>query len=377
MRVLDLSQIIAGPLCTLVLGDLGADVIKVEPPEGDSARAIGETRIGGESDYLISMSRNKRSVVIDLKTPAGVETLRALAATCDVVVENFRPGTVDRLGVGYDAIAAINPGIIYASVNGFGNEGPNRDRPALDTIVQALSGIMEITGDERTGPLKTGFPLADYVTPLYATIGIIAALYERNRTGKGQRVDVAMIDATLFTAIPKEQYFFAHGRSPKAMGNAHFQIVPAGTYRTSDGRSIMLMAHTDKYWRILAEALGDAALLNDERLDRNAGRVTQRAYVDERLAAAFASRSLAEWTEILERHGALFAPVRTLGEALTDPALAHMVVETDHPTAGRLKVLANPIRLSRTPATVRTAPPLLGQHTEEVLGELQSLKRKS
>ena len=368
IRVLDFTQMMAGPLCAMLLGDLGADVIKIEPPEGDAIRRTGETFLGGETESFLSFNRNKRSVVIDLKAEAGQEAGRGLAAGADVVLENFRPGSAERLGVGYETLRALNPRLVYCSISGFGREGADRARPALDPVIQAMSGIMQLTGSDETGPLRTGFPFSDLVTPLFATIGVLAALRVRERTGRGQRVDLSMLDATIFGMMPREAYFFATGRTPSRLGNEHYQIAPWNTYETADGRYMIVVAHTEKFWHALLTALDAPELGADPRFLSNADRVRNRTALNARLAAAFRTASLDEWTPRLTAAGVLFAPVRSLPEVFSDPRVRReMLVELDHPTAGRITVLANPLRFSETPATVRRCPPRLGEHTAEVL----------
>ena len=368
IRVLDFTQMMAGPLCAMLLGDLGADVIKVEPPEGDAIRRTGETFLGGETEYFLSLNRNKRSVVVDLKTVAGREATHGLAAGADVVLENFRPGSAERLGVGYETLLALNPRLVYCSISGFGREGADRERPALDPVIQAMSGIMQLTGSAETGPLKTGFPFADLVTPLLATIGVLAALRVSERTGRGQRVDLSMLDATIFGMIAREGFFFATGATPGRLGNEHYQIAPYNTYETADGRYLMVIAHTEKFWRALVTALDDREVGTDARFLTNADRVRNRVALNAWLASAFRAASLDEWTRRLSAAGVLFAPVREFPEVFADPRVRRdMLVELDHPTAGRITVLANPLRLSETPATVRRRPPRLGEHTTEVL----------
>ena len=369
VRVVDFTQMMAGPLCTLLLGDLGADVIKIEPPEGDAIRRTGETFVGGETEYILSLNRNKRSVVLDLKTPGGLETARGLSAGADVVVENFRPGAADRLGVGYEALRAINPRLVYCSISGFGREGPDRERPALDPVIQAMAGLMHLTGSEATGPLRTGFPFADLITPMFATIGVLAALRERERTGRGQRIDLSMLDAAVFGTIPREGYFFATGKPPRRLGNEHYQVVPYNVYETADGRPVMIIAHSDTFWRALVQALGDPAL-DDPRFAASADRLEHREAVNTRLAAAFRAAPLDEWTRRLSAAGALFAPVRSLPEVFGDPRVRRdMRVDLDHPAAGPITVLGNLLRFSETPTSVRGPPPRLGEHTEEGVGE--------
>lgn len=370
IRVLDLTQMVAGPLCTLLLGDLGADVVKVEPPDGDTARQIGRNRPGGESDYFLSMNRNKRSVVLDLKTAAGIQALRALAEGADVLVENFRPGTMEKLGIGYDALRETNPRLVYCGLSGFGSTGAYRDRPALDPVIQAMSGLMQLTGTPESGPLKTGALLSDFVPPLFGVIGILGALRVREQSGVGQRVEVSMLDATVFSMVPREQFFFSTGRTPERLGNAHYQLAPWNTYATADGRHLMVVSHNDKYWRNLVAVLGDEVLATDARFASNTVRMANRDALDARIGAAFARHPLDHWTERLTQGDVLFSPVRDLSDVFTDPQVRDPMVETvAHPTVGALPLLRTPIRMAQTPVSIRRAPPLLGEHTLEVLAE--------
>jgi crotonobetainyl-CoA:carnitine CoA-transferase CaiB-like acyl-CoA transferase len=370
IRVLDLTQMVAGPLCTLLLGDMGADIVKVEPPDGDSARHIGRNRPGGESDYFLSMNRNKRGIVLDLKTPAGVEALRALAARADVLVENFRPGTMEKLGIGYESLRETNPRLIYCGLSGFGSTGAYRDRPALDPVIQAMSGLMQLTGTPDSGPLKTGVLLSDFVPPLFGAIGVLGALRARDQSGVGQRVEISMLDATVFSMAPREQYFFATGRTPARLGNAHYQLAPWNTYATSDGRHLMVVSHNDKYWRNLMGVLGRESLTTDPRFATNADRLANRDALDELIAASFVRHTLDHWTARLTQGDVLFSLVRDLPEVFADPEVRDAMVETvQHPTVGELPLLRTPIRMASTPVSIRRAPPLLGQHTDEVLAE--------
>lgn len=371
IRVLDVTQMVAGPLCTMLLGDLGADVIKVEPPTGDTSRDIGVNRPDGESDYFLSVNRNKRSVVLDLKTVQGCETFKTLAAGADVLVENFRPGTMEKLGIGYETLRAANPGLVFCSMTGFGQTGPYRNRPALDPVIQAMSGVMQLTGTSASGPLKTGVLISDFVPPLFGTIGVIAALYARRSTGLGQRIDVAMLDATVFSMMPREGYYFSTGRTPERMGNAHYQMSPWNTYETRDGRHIMVVAHTEKYWRILTRTVGRPVLADDPRFASNADRLAHREALEQALAEAFREDTLAGWIARLTAADMLFSPVRDFHEVFSDPVVRESMVETvAHPTAGEIPILRNPIRMSGNGTDIRRAPPLLGQHTDEVLREL-------
>ena len=371
IRVLDLTQMVAGPLCTMLLGDLGADVIKIEPPTGDTSRAIGVNRACGESDYFLSLNRNKRSVVLDLKTEHGVRTLKALAEQSDVVVENFRPGAMEKLGVGYETLSSANPRLIYCAMSGFGTSGPYRDRPALDPVIQAMSGIMQLTGTAESGPLKTGILTSDFVPPLFGTIGVIAALYARTSSGKGQRVDVSMLDATVFSMLPREGYFFSTGKTPERLGNAHYQLSPWNAYPTRDGRHLVVVAHTEKYWRALVGAVGRPQLATDPRFATNAARLQNREALDAELASSFLDDTMENWMRRLEAADVLFAPVRNFDEVFSDPAVRDSVVETvAHPTGGDIPVLRNPIKLSANPTAIHSPPPLLGQHNDDVLNAL-------
>ncbi|WP_434668069.1 CoA transferase [Paraburkholderia sp. A3BS-1L] len=370
LKVLDFTQMMNGPFGTMLLGDFGADVIKVEPPQGDTMRLTGETFLGKDAVYFLTLNRNKRSVVIDLATEDGQRLAQKMAAQVDIVVENFRPGVAEKLGISYEKLSEHNPRLIYCSTSAFGRTGSDSIRPGMDPVVQAMSGIMQLTGDEQTGPLKTGMPYSDLITPLLSTIGVLAAIEARHHTGRGQRVDLSMIDATIFSMIPRDAYYFATGETPGRIGNAHWQIVPYNTYATSDGRHIMVIAHTDKFWRVLASAVGADELLADERLSTKEGRLEHREIVDSGLAAAFAKMPLVHWNEKLLEAQAMFSPVLNFEEVFEDPRVQRdLVAELDHPHAGRFKVVSNPIGMSETPTLIRRPPPTLGQHTEEVLRE--------
>ncbi|HEX2888932.1 CoA transferase [Vineibacter terrae] len=373
VRVLDFTQMMAGPLCPSLLGDLGADVIKIEPPEGDAMRRTGSVRVGGESDLFLSVNRNKRSVVLDLKTPEGQRAARALAAGADVVVENFRPGTAERLGIGYDDIRRENPQVIYCSITGFGRKGPDSGRPALDPVIQALSGLMSLTGDESTGPLLTGMPISDFVAPVFGTVGVLAALYARQRSGHGQRIDLSMLDSSIFTMMPREAHVLATGEELPLLGNRHYQMVPYNAYETRDGRSIMVIAHNDKFWLALLRALDCLDMKDDPRLATGTDRARHRDVVEARFAERFRSEDQATLIARLTQADAIFAPVRGIPEVLADERVRRdMLVRVEHPTAGPVSLLANPLHFSATPATIRSAPPGLGQHTQEVLSRLDA-----
>lgn len=378
VRVLDLSQIMAGPLTSMILGDLGAEVIKVEPPEGDAARGMGDTFLQGQSDYLLSLNRNKRSMVIDLKKEPGREIFCRLARQADVLLENFRPGTVEKLGVDYPTVSRLNPRIIYCSVSGFGHAGPYRDRPAMDPIIQAMGGLMGITGDPRTGPAKVGSPIADFIAPLLATIGILGGLYLRQKTGEGQRVEISMLDGIIFSMIPRPAYFFVKNKSLPLMGNRHYQIAPCNAYPTKDGQYVMVIVHTQKHWANFCEALGHSDLPGDSRFQTKADRLKNCVELDALLNDIFQRKTQREWVDSLADKGVMIGPVYRMNQLFQDPQVVHdeMVAEIDHPLAGKIKMIRTPIRLSVSPLRIKRPPPLLGQHTEEILSELGYTKEE-
>jgi crotonobetainyl-CoA:carnitine CoA-transferase CaiB-like acyl-CoA transferase len=372
VKVLDLSQIMAGPLSSMILGDLGAEVIKVEPPEGDAARVMGDTFLHGQSDYLLSLNRNKRSMVIDLKMESGREIFYRLARQADVLLENFRPGTVEKLGVDYPTVSRLNPRIIYCSVSGFGQEGPYRDRPAMDPIIQAMGGLMGITGDPRTGPAKVGSPISDFIAPLLATIGILGGLYLRQKTGEGQKVEISMLNGIIFSLIPRQAYFFVKNKSLPLTGNRHYQIAPCNAYPTKDGQYVMVIVHTQKHWANFCEALGRMDLPGDARFLTNADRLKNVTELDGLLTDLFQQRTQREWVDYLAPRGVMIGPVYRMDQLFQDPQVVHnqMVAEIDHPVAGKIKTIRTPISFSTSPLKIKRPPPLLGQHTEEILLEL-------
>lgn len=371
LKILDFTQMMTGPFATMMLADAGADVIKVESPDGDPFRRSGETTLGGDGAFFLAVNRNKRGVVLDLKSEAGRAAARALAREADVLVENFRPGFTETAGLDYETLRAENPRLVYCSVTGFGREGPNRNRPALDMVIQAMSGIMQITGTQESGPLRTGFPFSDLVTALLASIGILTALQARSRTGEGQRVDLSMLDATIFSLVPRDVYFDATGHTPDRLGNEHWDIVPNNTYPTADGREIMIITINDKFWTILCDALGAPELKSDPETATKAARLANREAVNRRLSEIFATKTLAEWDAILGKAGVIYGPVRSWPEVFSDPeVIARLIRPIEHPKAGTFKVINNPLQFSETPNAIRRPPPVLGEHTAEVLEEM-------
>lgn len=370
LKIIDLTHMVAGPLCTMLLADLGADVIKIEPAHGDTSRHLGEPIAGEDTDYFLAYNRNKRSIMLDLKDSSDLGMLRQMIEGADMVVENFRAGTMERLGIGYDLLRQTNPGLIYCSVSGYGPESEVAHRPAVDPVIQALSGIMQLTGSPESGPLKTGFPLGDYVAPLFATIGVLSALRERDRTGTGQRVDISMFEAMVFSLLPREGTFFAKGREPVLRGNAHGQMVPANSYFTSDGRQIYVFIHSDKFWGSLTDMLG-VEELKGGAFATNAMRITRREEVDRLIAGAFAAHPLDYWNERIDRFSVPAGAIRTFPEVFADPLVHdHMIESFQHRSGEPVHLLRSPIRLDGAHPAIRRPPPALGEHQSEILQEL-------
>jgi crotonobetainyl-CoA:carnitine CoA-transferase CaiB-like acyl-CoA transferase len=372
LRVVDLTRVLAGPLVTMMLGDMGADVIKIEEPKsGDLYRNTGSIYINGESTSFLSVNRNKRSITLDLGSEAGGEVFRTLVQGADVLVENFRPGVTERLGIDYPSLHDLNPRLVYCSVSGFGSSGPYRNRTAVDPIIQAESGVMSLTGELGGDPVRVGTAVGDIYGAMLATQGVLLALLARTQSGVGQLVEVSLLDAALFGLIPREGEYFATGDVFPPMGTTHPQIVPFRAFRTADD-PIFIAAFHDGLWRKLCDGIDRADLAADPRLIEGIGRVTHRAEVDQEIETTLQSRSAVEWLGILDRQGVPAARINDLDQALNSPQAVHnrMVVDMQHPVAGPIRVMNNPIRLSEAPATIRMPPPTLGQHTTEILSEI-------
>lgn len=366
VRVLDLTIALAGPYCTMLLGDLGADVVKVEPPEGDQSRGWGPPFVEGESSYFMSVNRNKRSVVIDLKSAQGLAAARRLAASADVLVENLRPGTAGRLGLGHEELSAENPGLVYCSISGFG-----QDRPALagyDQIVQGTSGVMSLTGFADGPPVKFGVPIGDISAGMFAAHAILAALYERQRTGRGRQIDVAMQDSLMALLTYQGGRYFATGEAPRREGNVHPTIAPYGTFATEDG-FINVAVGSESQFRSFAAAIGAPELAQDPRFAGNRDRQQNRAALTEEIERRLRRRPTAGWKEAFDAAGVPAGPILDLAQVFADPAVRARAVEVSvaHPKAGEWHMVGTPWRLDGEPFTVRRPPPLLGQHTKEVL----------
>jgi crotonobetainyl-CoA:carnitine CoA-transferase CaiB-like acyl-CoA transferase len=371
-RVLDLSRILSGPYCTMMLADFGAEVIKVERPgSGDDTRHWGPPFVSGESAYYLSINRNKRSITVDLGQEAGREIIYALARTSDVVIENFRPGTADRIGVGYERLRQENPRLVYCSISGFGQDGPYRDRPGYDALAQAMSGMMAITGEPEGAPTKHGMSIADIGAGMWAAFAIVAALLARERTGEGQSIDIPLLDTQLAWLTYAAGAFFATGENPARYGSAHPSIVPYQPFTTADGY-LMLAVGNDRLWQQFCEAAGQGELAMRPGFATSAERVINREEVVGQVAEIMRQRPTAEWMDILEAAGIPAGPINTVAQALTDPHVRarEMVVTLEHPTAGSVSMTGIPAKFSATPGAVRSAPPLLGEQTDGILRSL-------
>ncbi|MBB4122668.1 CaiB/BaiF CoA transferase family protein [Martelella radicis] len=370
IRVLDFSRILSGPYASMVLADLGAEVIKVEPIEkGDETRGFPPFR-DGMSHYYIALNRSKKSVALDLKKPEGVKVARELAARSDIVLENFRPGVMDRLGLGHEALKAENPGLIYCSISGFGANSPHRDRPAFDIVAQALSGVMSVNREPGQPPNKLGLPLGDMAGSIFSVFGILAALHERDVTGHGRHVEVAMLDSLIAMQGYLSQIYFLTGESPKPVGTKHQSIVPYGSFPTSDGY-VIVACLTERFWHNFARCLGREDLIDDPRFSLYQARLENRDLLEPIINERMIRDDTAYWLERLSTFDVPNAPILSIGEALEqDHVKAHGLVETvRHPEIGELKMVRGPILFDGKPASNAFAPSRLGEDTQAVLME--------
>ena len=369
--VLDLTRVLAGPYTTMVLADLGADVIKIEIPDvGDDSRQFGPY-INGESAYFLSLNRNKKSITLNLKHAEAKQIFLTLSKEADVVVENFRPGTMEKLGLGYDQLSQQNHRLIYAAASGFGHTGPYSRRPAYDAIVQAMGGLMSITGQEGGQPTRAGTSIGDITAGLFTAIGINAALYHREKTGQGQKIDVAMLDsqvAILENAIAR---YLVTGDIPQPIGNKHPSIAPFESFDTRDG-SIMIAVGNDRLWMQFCQACHLGSLAIDESFSTNSMRVQNYSILRPIIAERIREKSTEEWQETLDSHGVPSSPINTIDKLLEHPQIQarEMIIDSVHPRAGEVKITGSPIKMSKTPPSIRTAAPILGQHTEDILVSL-------
>jgi crotonobetainyl-CoA:carnitine CoA-transferase CaiB-like acyl-CoA transferase len=368
IRVLDVGQVMAGPFCAMQLADLGADVIKVEPPDGDSSRQMG-TRAGTDSTGFAAVNRGKRGIVLDLKTPAGKDVLVRLAARADILIENFRPGVMKSLGLDYPALAATNPRLIYASISGYGQTGPDADRGGFDLIAQGASGLMSVTGEPGGPPVKAGVPITDLGAGLFALAAILAALHHRHATGRGQFIDTSLVEAGLALSVWESAEHFAGG-APQPLGSAHRFLAPYQAIRCSDGY-ITVGAGTDRLFADFAQALGHEEWATSPDFDSATSRVKNRVALIDAIERETMAQTRAHWLARFEGCGIPCGPINSYAEAFAAPQVQAraMVVTTDHPALGSTSTAGSPIKMSETPPDVRRRAPQLGEHTVEVLRE--------
>ena len=375
VRVLDLTQFLAGPFATQILGDLGAEVIKLEAPSGDWSRSLPPYFIGPDSAYYLSVNRNKKSVVADMKSADGLALVRRLAGASDIVMENFRPGVLDRLGLVYDDLAAENEGLIWCSISGFGQDGPDRDRPAYDMIVQALSGGMSMTGVPGEPAVRAGIPIGDLCAGMYGTIGVLAALEARRRTGKGRLVDVAMLDCQVAMLCYQAAYFLHSGNEPGRQGRGHASIPTYRSFDAGNDTELVITANTERMWRALCGVLGREELAGDPRFATNDDRYANRFELWPLLEAAFREKDADAWVPLLLEAGIPVGRVNTLGAALSNPQIDHrdMVLNLTAGDGRRVRVAGNPIKFAEDVPPPAGFPPLLGENTREVLADVLGL----
>ena len=379
VRILDLTRALAGPYCTMMLGDLGADVIKVERPgRGDDSRGWGPPFVGrpygpypGESAYFIAANRNKRSITVNLKTPEGQGIVRRLAAVSDVLVENFRTGVLEGMGLGYEDLRSVNPRLVYCSISGYGRTGPYAERPGYDFIIQAEGGMMGITGPEEGPPSRVGVPIVDITAGMFAATAVLAALRARDLTGEGQLVDISLLDTQVALLTNVASNYLVGGGPPRRLGNAHPNIAPYEAFQARD-RWFALAAANERQWATLCQVIGRPELKDDPRFVSNGLRVSNRPELVAVLNEIFATRDADEWLAMFREAGLPCGPINTVPEVFAHPQVRarELVLEIAHPAAGPVRLTGFPYKFSGTPAQVRRPPPLLGQHTEEILTEM-------
>jgi formyl-CoA transferase len=376
LTVLDLSRVLAGPYCSMMLGDLGADVIKVERPElGDDTRHWDPPSAGGEAAYYLCVNRNKRSLTVNLKEAEGREIIRELARKSDILIENYKVGTLNKMGLGYEDIKKINPGIIYCSITGFGQNGPCKDKPGYDFMIQGMGGIMSFTGDPEGPPMKVGVAIVDITAGLFASSAILAALRHREKTGVGQYIDIALLDSVVAWLANVGSNYLISGQLPRRFGNAHPNIVPYEPFMAGDGIYIALAVGNDPQWRKFCKLAGIEELAEDPRFAANAARVNHREELIPIIREKMLDRPAEEWLKLLDENKIPCGPINTLDKVFSDPQVLEreMVADVPHPTAGSFKMAASPMKLTETPCEITRHPPLLGEHTNEVLKEVLDL----
>lgn len=368
VTVLDLSHALAGPFCSTMLGDFGADVIKIEPPTGDIARAWGVPLTEHETSYIVSLHRNKKGIAIDMTKPEGKALFFDMVKKADVVLENYRTGTLTKLGIDYEAARAHNPGIIYCSVSGFGQDGPYRDRAALDLILQAESGMISVTGEPGTTGVRCGVSIADLTAGMNAVMGILMALRVKEKTGEGQTIDVSMMEGQMSLLGVMIGNYLADHKLPQPMGTAYSALLPYQTFHTKT-KDIALAVGSEKLWNIFCPAIGHPELATDPRYRTNRDRIANSASLIDTLQQILLTRGYEEWEPLLLRHGIPMGAINNIAQLVEHPQVKARgsLVEMEHPRAGKVKIVGVPIRMSRTPGSVRTPSPRLGEHTDEVM----------
>jgi crotonobetainyl-CoA:carnitine CoA-transferase CaiB-like acyl-CoA transferase len=372
IRILDLTRVLAGPFCTMILGDLGADVVKVEgTTTKDDTRAWGPPYTGGESAYYLCANRNKQAISLNLKSEQGKEIFKKLVSQSDVVVQNFKTGTLDKLGIGFEEQRKINPQIILASITGFGNNGPYMGQPGYDYIIQAMGGLMSITGDQTSGPLKVGVAIADVLTGLYTVIGILAALKERDISGLGQEIDISLFDSQISSLVNVASNYLVTGSIPQPLGNQHPNIAPYQIFSAQD-QDMVIAVGNDGQFRKFCEVLAIPVAASDEKFSTNPKRVEHREELIRLISDVLVTKPASYWREKLLKAGIPHGPINNLAEVFEDPQVhaRNMVVEMAHPTADTVKLVGSPLKLSRTPVEMRRHPPLYGEHTDQILASL-------
>ena len=370
IKVVDLTRTLAGPFCTMLMGDMGAEVIKIEEPTGGDETRKWTPFVNGESTQFLTFNRNKRSLSVNLKEPEGLKIVQDLAADADVLIESFRAGSLDRLGLGYEVIKKTNPGVVYCSISGYGRTGPMAEMPGYDLLIQAYSGLMSLTGDPDGSPLRIGFSLVDLFTGMMAYGTILTALRQRDQTGKGQWVESALLDGQVAALSYHATGFMGTGVEPKRMGSGHPSLVPYQSFSSSDGQFIIGCANQG-LWERMCRAIGQDAMLDDPRYTTNTDRVEHRAECVGELSALFAQKTTAHWVDLIVEAGVPCGPINTVADVVSNPQVLarNMIAEVDHPNIPNLKFPGSPLKLTDSPATIRRVPPMLGQHNEEILEE--------
>ena len=368
LKVLSFCRMLSGPYATMLLSDLGADVVKVEEPTSGDLSRTGAPFVEGISSYFLSINRGKRSITFDLKNEAGKKTIVELIKHADILVENFRPGVMDRLGLGYNDVSTHNPGIIYASISGFGQNGPYAAKPAFDMIAQGMGGVLSLTGEAGRPPVRVGYSIGDIGASLFAAVAILAALNERQKSGKGQWIDVSMVDSQVALCENACARYFATKEIPTPWGSRHPLFAPFQVFPTSDSY-IVLIAFRDPDWEKFCRMVGKEAWLRDERFNSNANRLQNYDAFLDAMNALMRTRSTHEWARLFDEHGIMYGPVNTIDQVVNDPHIRHreMIVDVHHPQTGDLQVVGTPMKFSRTPCKIEKACPDLGEHTDKVL----------